>query len=49
MTKFKNHEVSRKKLESLTSVAAVHESQKPKLIDKRDKVFYTDLVATPYM
>ena len=34
------------KLDSLTSVAAVHESQRPKLVDERDEVFYTDLVAT---
>ena len=40
-------EVSRKnKLDSLTSVAAAHESQRPKLVDERDEVFYTDLVAT---
>ena len=49
MTKFKDLEVSRKKLESLTSVAAVHKSQRPKLIDKRDKVFYIDFVAMRYM
>ena len=41
-------EVSKKKLDSLTSVAAVHESQRSKLIDERDEVFYTDLVATRY-
>ena len=39
-------EVSKKKLDSLTSVAAVHESQRPKLVDERDEVFYADLVAT---
>ena len=39
-------EVSKKKLDSLTSVAAVHESQRPKLVDQRDEVFYADLVAT---
>ena len=39
-------EVSKKKLDSLTSVAAVHESQRLKLVDERDKVFYADLVAT---
>ena len=39
-------EVSKKKLDSLTSVAAAHESQRPKLVDERDEVFYTDLVAT---
>ena len=39
-------EVSKKKLDSLTSVAANHENQRPKLVDERDKVFYTDLVAT---
>ena len=39
-------EVSKKKLDSLTSVAAVHESQRPKLVDERDEVFYTDLVVT---
>ena len=33
-------EVSKKKLDSLTSVAAVHESQRPKLVDERDEVFY---------
>ena len=37
---------SKKKLDSLTSVAAVHESQRPKLVDERDEVFYADLVAT---
>ena len=40
-------EVSKKKLGSLTSVAAVLESQSPKLEDERDEVFYADLVATP--
>ena len=39
-------EVSKKKLDSLTSVAAVHESQRLKLVDERDEVFYADLVAT---
>ena len=39
-------EVSKKKLDSSTSVAAVHESQRPKLVDERDEVFYTDLVVT---
>ena len=39
-------EGSKKKLDSLTSVAAVHESQRPKLVDERDEVFYADLVAT---
>ena len=39
-------EVSKKKLDSLTSVAAVHESQRQKLVDERDEVFYADLVAT---
>ena len=39
-------EVSKKKLDSLTIVAAGHESQRPKLVDERDEVFYTDLVAT---
>ena len=39
-------EVSKKKLVALTSVAAVHESQRPKLVDERDEVFYADLVAT---
>ena len=39
-------EVSKKKLDSLTGVAAVHESQRPKLVDERDEVFYADLVAT---
>ena len=39
-------EVSKKKLDSLTSVAAAHESQRPKLVDERDEVFYADLVAT---
>ena len=39
-------EISKKKVDSLTSVAAVHESQRPKLIDERDEVFYADLVAT---
>ena len=34
------------KLDSLTSVAAVHERKRPKLVDERDEVFYTDLVAT---
>ena len=33
-------EVSKKKLDSLTSVEAVHESQRPKLVDERDEVFY---------
>ena len=32
--------------QTLTSVAAVHESQRPKLGDERDEVFYSDLVAT---
>ena len=31
-------EVSKKKLGSLTSVAAVHESQRPKLVDERGEV-----------
>ena len=39
-------EVSKKKLDSLTSIVAVHESQRPKLVDERDEVFYADLVAT---
>ena len=39
-------EVNKKKLDSLTSVAAVHESQRPELVDKRDEVFYKDLVVT---
>ena len=39
-------EVSKKKLDSLTSVAAVHESQRLKLVDERDEVFSADLVAT---
>ena len=39
-------EVSKKKLDSLTSVAAVHESQRPKLVEERDEVFNADLVAT---
>ena len=39
-------EVGKKKLDSLTSVAAVHESQRPKLVDERDEVFYANLVAT---
>ena len=39
-------EVSKKKLDSLTTVAEVHESQRPKLVDERDKEFYADLVAT---
>ena len=39
-------EVSKKKLDALTSVAAVHERQWPKLVDERDEVFYADLVAT---
>ena len=34
-------EVSKKKLDSLTSVAAAHESQRPKLVDERDEVFFT--------
>ena len=38
--------ISKKKLDSLTSVAAAHESQRPKLVDERDEVFYTDLVVT---
>ena len=42
-------EVSNWKLDSLTSVAAVHESQSPKLVDERDEVFYADLVATRYL
>ena len=37
-------EVSKKKLDSLTSVAAVHESERPKLVDKRDEVFYADFI-----
>ena len=45
MIKFKE-KVSKKKPDSLTSVAAAHESQRPKLTDERDEVFYTDLVAT---
>ena len=32
-------EVSKKKLDSLTSVAAAHESQRPELVDERDEVF----------
>ena len=32
--------------QTLTSVAVVHESQRPKLVDERDEVFYSDLVAT---
>ena len=32
-------EVSKKKPDSLTSVAAVHESQRPKPVEKRDEVF----------
>ena len=48
MTKFQR-EVSNWKLDSLTSVAAVHESQSPKLVDERDEVFYADLVATRYL
>ena len=32
-------EVSKKKLDSLTSVAAAHENQRPKLVDERDEVF----------
>ena len=39
-------EVSKKKLDSLTSVAAVHKSQRPKLVDERDEAFSADLVAT---
>ena len=39
-------EVSKKRLDTLTSVAAVHESQRPKLVDERDEIFYADLVAT---
>ena len=39
-------EVSKKKLDTLTSVAAVHESQRPKLVDERDEISYADLVAT---
>ena len=39
-------EVSKKKLDSLNSVAALHESQRPKLVDERDEVFYADLAAT---
>ena len=39
-------EVCKKKVDSLTSVAAVHESQRPKLVDERDEVSYTDLVVT---
>ena len=42
MTKFKR----KNKLDSWTSVAAVHESQRPKLADERDEVFYADLVVT---
>ena len=38
-------EVSKKKLDSLTSVAAAHESQRLKLVDENE-VFYADLVAT---
>ena len=38
-------EVSKKKLDSLTRVTAVHESQRPKLVDERHEVFYADLVA----
>ena len=39
-------EVSKKKLDSLTSVAAARESQRPKLLDERDELLYADLVAT---
>ena len=35
--------VSKKKLNSLTSVAAAHESQRPKLVDERDEIFYAML------
>ena len=37
-------EVSKKKLDSLTSVAAAHESQRLKLVDERNDIFYTDLL-----
>ena len=37
-------EVSKKKLDSLTSVAAVHESERPKLADERDEVFYANFI-----
>ena len=46
MTKLKEKYQSKKKLDSLTSVAAVHKSQRPKLVDERDEVSYADLVAT---
>ena len=36
-------EVSKKKLDSLTGVAAVHESQRPKLEDERDEVYKHEL------
>ena len=39
-------EVSKKKADSLTSLAAAHESQRPKLEEERDEVFSADLVAT---
>ena len=40
-------EVSKKQLVSLTSVAAVHECQRSKLVDEIDEVyFYADLLAT---
>ena len=38
-------EVSKKKLDPLTSVAAAHESQRLKLVDENE-VFHADLVAT---
>ena len=43
MTKIQR-EVSKKKLDSLTSVAAAHESQRLKLVDERNDIFYTDLL-----
>ena len=46
MTKLKEKYQSKKKLDSLTSVAAVHKSQRPKLVDERDEVSYADLVTT---
>ena len=45
MIKFEEKYV-KMKLDSLTSVVAAHESQRPKLVDEREEVFYTNLVAT---
>ena len=43
MIKFKE-KVSKKKPDSLTSVAAAHESQRPKLTDERDEAIIDNYI-----